>query len=105
MIFTNYESGWNFETLVYKDFWTLKGFARNLFFNGFHPVIPWTAFMLFGFWFGKLDLYNHQLVRNTFWTSFFIFIAIQIVSYVTITVISNGNQEIMKELNQINNWN
>ena len=53
MPFWNYEIGWNFETLEYQGFWTINGFIRNLFFNGFHPVIPWTSFMLFGYWFGK----------------------------------------------------
>jgi uncharacterized membrane protein len=61
-----YETGWNFANLKYQDFWTFKGFIRNLFFNGFHPVMPWTAFMLFGYWFGKQDLNNDEFVKKTF---------------------------------------
>jgi uncharacterized protein len=89
----NYETGWNFETLDYQDFWTFKGFIRNLFFNGFHPVLPWTAFMLFGYWFGKQDLNNDKFVKKTFWMSTIIFISIQVVSYLTISILSEGNQE------------
>ncbi|AUC86330.1 hypothetical protein CW731_14055 [Polaribacter sp. ALD11] len=101
MIFWSYETGWNFETLNYQDFWTLKGFMRNLFFNGFHPVIPWTAFMLFGYWFGKQDLHNDKFIKKTFKVSAIIFISIQILSSVTILFISEGNQEIAKELTEI----
>ena len=43
MIF-NYDLGWDWETLTYTDLWTLPGFLRNLFFNGWHPVLPWAAF-------------------------------------------------------------
>jgi uncharacterized membrane protein YeiB len=64
--FWEYEDGWNFKTLAYPDFWTLEGFIRNLFFNGFHPVIPWAAFMLFGFWFGKQDLNNVHFIKKSF---------------------------------------
>lgn len=52
----NYETGWNFTSFEYSNFWTVNGFIRNLMYNGFHPVIPWTAFMLFGLWYGRQDL-------------------------------------------------
>lgn len=101
MAFWNYETGWNFVTLEYQDFWTIKGFTRNLFFNGFHPVIPWTSFMLFGYWFGKQDLHNDKFVKKTFWFSSAIFISIQILSYISISFLSEGNLEIVKELESI----
>ena len=97
----NYETGWNFETLDYQDFWTFKGFMRNLFLNGFHPVMPWTAFMLFGYWFGKQDLHNEKFVKKTFWMSTIIFIFIQAVSYLTISILSEGNEEAALELTEI----
>tara|TARA_B110000037_G_C17102912_1_gene498713 strand:- start:821 stop:1897 length:1077 start_codon:yes stop_codon:yes gene_type:complete len=97
----NYETGWNFATLDYQDFWTFKGFMRNLFFNGFHPVMPWTAFILFGYWFGKQDLYNDKFVKKIFWMSTVIFISIQVVSYLTISTLSEGNQETALELIEI----
>ena len=30
-------------------FLEIDGFLRNLFINGFHPVLPWVSFMLVGF--------------------------------------------------------
>lgn len=100
-IFWNYEAGWNFDTLEYQDFWIIKGFLRNLFFNGFHPVIPWTAFMLFGYWFGKQNLHNERFIKKTFWMSSTIFISIQILSYLSITFLSEGNLETTAELTEI----
>ncbi len=52
----NYESGWDFTTLNYLDFWTLEGMFRHIFFNGFHPVIPWISFIFIGMWLGRQDL-------------------------------------------------
>ena len=99
--FWNYETGWNFNTLDYLDFWTFNGFFRNLIFNGFHPVIPWTSFMLIGFWFGKQDLKSDQFIKKTFWVSSIAFIIIQILSHFTISLISEGNQQTASELTEI----
>ena len=49
----DYEAGWNWQTLHYAGFWTVAGQTRNLLFNGFHPLLPWGAFLLFGQWLGR----------------------------------------------------
>jgi uncharacterized protein len=101
LIFWNYETGWDFISLNYQDFWTFEGFIRNLFFNGFHPVMPWTAFMLFGYWFGKQDLHNDKFIKKTFLLSTLIFISIQILSYLSISFLAEGNKEAALELTEI----
>ncbi len=101
MIFLNYEIGWNFQTLDYQDFWTVKGFLRNLFYNGFHPVIPWASFMLVGFWYGKQDLHSEKFIKKTFWISLIIFISINVLSSVFISLLSQGNQVVERELIEI----
>lgn len=101
MTFFNYETGWNFNTLEYQSLWTLKGFMRNLFFNGFHPVFPWTAFMLIGYWLGKQDLNNNEFVKKIFWRSTSIFISIQFFSYLFISILSEGNPQTAEELDYI----
>ncbi len=73
-----YETGWDFSIYSYEDFWTMNGFFRNLFFNGFHPVIPWTAFMLFGLWYGRQDLFNQQFLRRSLRIGLITFISIQL---------------------------
>ena len=57
MIFAlNYDAGWNWDTYTYSGFWTPTGFVRNLFFNGWHPVIPWLGFLLFGIILSRITL-------------------------------------------------
>lgn len=52
----NYDTGWNWADYTYADFWTPTGFLRNLFFNGWHPVIPWLGFFLFGIVLSRTEL-------------------------------------------------
>jgi uncharacterized membrane protein YeiB len=52
----DYEAGWNWDDFTYAGFWTPAGFVRNLFFNGWHPVIPWLGFVLFGIVLSRLPL-------------------------------------------------
>lgn len=97
----NYEVGWNFTTLTYIDFWSFEGFFRNLFYNGFHPVIPWTSFMLFGLWLGKQDLNNDAFVKKTFWISLVFFLLIQVLSRGALMIFSNVDDQSFAEINAI----
>ena len=63
LFFFDYDNGWNWVTLHYDGFWTVRGMVRHLFFNGFHPVVPWTAFLLAGMWLGRQDL-TQPMVRR-----------------------------------------
>lgn len=56
MLMFNYEQNWNWSTLSYEDLWTVDGMVRSIVFNGFHPIIPWSAFLVFGMWLGRQDL-------------------------------------------------
>ena len=94
----DYELGWNFSTLEYTDFWTTKGFFRNLFYNGFHPVLPWTAFMLFGLWYGRQDLNNETFVKKSLWVSLGVFVSVQLLSLGLLQYISQGNEKAIEEL-------
>lgn len=49
---------WDFDDYSYRGITTAGGFARNLFLDGFHPVLPWIAFYLFGMWLGRTNLRN-----------------------------------------------
>lgn len=57
----NYEAGWDWTSYSYSGFWTPTGFLRNLFFNGWHPVIPWLGFLLFGVVLGRLPLSRRRV--------------------------------------------
>jgi uncharacterized membrane protein len=47
-LFFDYEKGWNGINADYIDLWSVNGFIRNTFFNGFYPIFPWSAFLLLG---------------------------------------------------------
>jgi len=63
MLMFNFEQNWDWETLTYNNFWSVDGMIRHIFFNGFHPVFPWAAFMTFGMWLGRQDL-SLKLIRK-----------------------------------------
>jgi uncharacterized protein len=52
----DFERNWDWATLTYRGLWTPAGLARNLFYDGFRSVLPWTGFVLFGMWLGRLGL-------------------------------------------------
>jgi uncharacterized protein len=54
----DYFANWDLDDFSYAGIATPSGFLRNLFLDGFHPVLPWIAFYLFGMWLGRTDLRN-----------------------------------------------
>src|SRR5262249_47600065 len=51
----DYSSHWNWDTLEYRRLWTPGGIVRNLFYDGFRSIFPWTGLLLFGMWLGRFD--------------------------------------------------
>ncbi len=56
LLVLDYDAGWDWTNYTYQGFWTPTGFVRNLFFNGWHPVFPWLAFLLYGIILGRSSL-------------------------------------------------
>jgi uncharacterized protein len=61
-----YETGWDFKTLSYTDFWTIGGFLRNTLYNGWNAIFPWVAYFFVGMWLGRLDWSTYKMQRKTF---------------------------------------
>lgn len=78
----DYEKGWDMATLDYLDLWTFEGMLRHIFYNGFHPVIPWLAFILIGMWLGRQNAENIQSRRRILWISLSATAAAEILSRV-----------------------
>ena len=78
----DYETGWDWETITYVDLWTPVGMMRHLFFNGFHPVFPWTAFLLIGMWLGRQDVRSGR-IRG-------LILVISIMTVIIIELLSSG---------------
>jgi len=68
LLLFDYERGWDWSTLEYSGFWTPGGMLRHILFNGFHPVIPWLAFLLVGMAVGRQDLRQKSVRKRVFWT-------------------------------------
>ena len=80
MSILDYGAGWNWMTLEYPEFWTPRGQLRNLFFNGFHPLFPWLAFLFTGMALGKLEIGRPKVRRLALVGSVLIFIGAQMLS-------------------------
>lgn len=50
-----YDTGWDFDTLMYIDFWSFEGFLRNTFYNGWNSIFPWIAYFFLGMYLGRLN--------------------------------------------------
>ena len=81
ILFFDYDYGWDWEDVTYPDFWTLAGFARHTLFNGFHPIFPWAAFLVFGMWLGRQDLSNGQVRKQLFMYALLTWIATETLFY------------------------
>ena len=64
MVLLDWTRHWNLQTLTYIGVWTVEGFIRNLFFDGFRPVVPWLAFFLLGTVLAELNLHDARLQRR-----------------------------------------
>jgi uncharacterized protein len=51
----DYDRNWDWNTLTYHRLWTPAGLVRNLFYDGFRSVFPWTGLLILGMWLGRLD--------------------------------------------------
>lgn len=84
-----FDNGWNFNTLTYTDFWTVSGFLRNTFYNGWNPIFPWLAFFMLGMWLGRLDW---QQQRTRLWVlgvGVVVFILIEVLQFVATAGVFN----------------
>ncbi len=76
-----YEKGWNFETLQYTDFYTIEGFFRNTFFNGWNPIFPWLAYFLLGMYLGRLNWTTLKTQRTVFFIGLTLFFLISLLQF------------------------
>lgn len=73
------EQGWDFVTFRYVDFWSVPGFLRNTFYNGWNSIFPWISYFLVGMWLGRLDWRKRSTKGKIFIGGFLGFVLIQIM--------------------------
>lgn len=81
----DYDAGWDWQSIRYSGFWTAKGFLRNLFVNGFHPVVPWLSFIFAGLWLGRTDLSNRTIQLRLLLIAGTVFILTSLISWILLT--------------------
>ncbi|MEI2273831.1 DUF418 domain-containing protein [Sphingobacterium sp. ML3W] len=83
LLWIPYETGWNFDTLEYKDMWTLSGFIRNSFYNGWNAVFPWMSYFITGMYLAKLDWSDLSIQRKTFAIGLVLYLLIQMLQCIS----------------------
>jgi uncharacterized membrane protein YeiB len=61
LLVVDYEKNWDWATMTYHRLWTRQGVVRNLFYDGFRSVFPWTGLLVFGMWLGRWDLRSRSM--------------------------------------------
>ena len=59
-------AGWDWSSLSYTEFWQPLGQLRNIIFNGWHPLLPWLAFLFLGMALGKIQITKPRQRRIAF---------------------------------------
>lgn len=87
-----YETGWFLEKFQYKDFYTINGFLRNTFYNGWNSIFPWIAYFLLGMYLGRLNWTEKKVQRKM------LFIGLTLYLTVTTTQLISQHITISEEL-------
>ena len=78
-----YETGWNIENYKYKDFYTLNGFIRNTFYNGWNSIFPWIAYFFLGIFLGRLNWTEIKVQRKMFLIGLSLYLTINIIQLIS----------------------
>ena len=62
--FGYYEVIRNWETLRDSNSWTVEGIVFRLYFNRFHSIFSWAAFLLIGMWLGRQEVHYPRVRRD-----------------------------------------
>lgn len=77
-------ANWDLDDYSYRGIDTVEGFIRNLFLDGFHPVLPWVAFYLFGMWLGRTDLRDSAWRRLLVIRAAIIVVATEVAAWIVL---------------------
>lgn len=91
MLFFDYEQNWNWISLTYNNLWSIDGMIRHILFNGFHPVFPWVAFLIFGMWLGRQNLSQKHIRNKLLWKSIITLIVIEGLFYFARVKLGDGS--------------
>ncbi|MCA9244618.1 MAG: DUF1624 domain-containing protein [Phycisphaerales bacterium] len=87
----DYEAHWHWDTLEYRDLWTAAGLLRNTLFDGFRPLFPWIALLLFGMWLGRRAIRDATARRLALIVAVVVAVLVEVSSTVAVSsMIASG---------------
>lgn len=78
-----FETNWNFGTLQYHNYWTLKGFALNFVYNGWNAVFPWLAYFTTGMYLGRLNWSETRTQKRVFLIGMLLYLPVTGLQYLS----------------------
>lgn len=86
-----YDTAWNWAEFRYEDLYTLNGWIRNTFYNGWNPVFPWAGFFFLGMWLGRQDWSKKSFLKKlAIWAACIYLLVILAQSLIPLFSIQNG---------------
>lgn len=93
----DFDTGWEWGALEYVGFFTLDGGLRNLFYNGWHPVIPWLGFLLFGVLLSRINLASKSVQIKMIVGGVLIALIINYISYyIRLSLFTSGEPSLQE---------
>lgn len=89
MLFMDFEPDLGWALVDETGSWHLATGLKNLFFNGYHPVFPWTAFLILGMWLGRRDITHPVLRWKIFSSGLVIYVTTEVISRLLIQFLSD----------------
>jgi uncharacterized membrane protein YeiB len=64
---------------MYNDFWTIQGFLRNTFYNGWNSIFPWAAYFFLGMYLGRLDWQNVKTTKRILFIGITVYLIVLLI--------------------------
>lgn len=105
----DYNKHWNWGSMSYSGLWdpvvavklawkngisracfptlrNVEAMTRNIFFNGFRPVVPWAGLLVLGMWLGRIDTTRPGVRRRVLYCGIALTAVVELVSHVIVGV-------------------
>jgi uncharacterized membrane protein YeiB len=93
----DFDANWNDEWSEYDGLWEPTNLVRNLFYDGFRSVFPWTGFVLYGMWLGRVGLADRVTNRRVLLTALTVAVVTEIASSVAVSTLVDWSGPTMNE--------
>lgn len=93
----DFDRNWDWARLHYRNLWTPTWLVRNLFFDGFRSILPWTGFILYGIWLTRLDLESATVQKRIVTVALTLVLATEFFSWVLVRFLSTHSQSMDDE--------